>query len=338
MMEDIPIPVIPTDIPNWSENFALAGYDPKTNIGLFMHIGRWRKDLTQYREMVAVALPDGSIVVHRGIGDAHASAQGPGGPNLAVTVTEQARHQRWAFRGGARRVRPEVLLKGQLRAGSATPVSFALDFNSDLPIWSLAGGSNSGFAGHGHDEQIGRLTGEIRCGDEVFHFDAEVNRDHSRGPRLVGGVTRHLWFQGIFEDGRRFYAYTANEGDTVEPSFSEAAVVVDGEMKPATLTVEGRLPDDNAVAALEDPIRFALAYDGGAISGVIESYPHSMYFQPTAPWDSYVGAFAQDAGGDRRFLSEQSIRYRLDDGTKGHGHLERTVPGKMVQDEELDQQ
>jgi len=334
-VEDIPIRDIPADIENWSENFALAGYDPKTNIGVFWHIGRWRKDLDLWREMVTLALPDGSIVAHRGIGDAHAGPQGPGSALSGMKVGEEHRRQQWHFRGGARRVQSETLLQGQLRAGPGVPVKCALDFTSDLPIWSLGGGGNSSFAGHGHDEQIGRLTGEIRVGDEVFQFDAEVNRDHSRGPRLVGALTRHLWFQGIFENGLRFLAYTAHEGEAVEPTFSEASVIVDGQLHPAKLTVEGRLPDEDPADHLDKPIAFSLVYDGGELRGEIVGYPHTMCFQFTSPWDSYVGAWPKEGEVCNRFLAEQSVIYRLEDGTAGHGHLERTVPGRVLADEEL---
>lgn len=34
------------NIPNWSENFCLSSFDATSGVGLWLHMGRWRHDLT----------------------------------------------------------------------------------------------------------------------------------------------------------------------------------------------------------------------------------------------------------------------------------------------------
>ena len=66
-MEVLPIATI-SETPHWSENLAFAGFDPTAGIDLLLHIGRRRRDLTMWREVITIALPDGTVLVHRGIG------------------------------------------------------------------------------------------------------------------------------------------------------------------------------------------------------------------------------------------------------------------------------
>ena len=83
------------DTPNWSENFLLAGDDPKAGVGFWLHLGRWRKDLRMFRETTIVRLPDGTTVGNRAIGNGRAARDGPGGrigaPADAPGATEAER-------------------------------------------------------------------------------------------------------------------------------------------------------------------------------------------------------------------------------------------------------
>ena len=82
---DVPVRETPwegpfPEIPNWSENFLLAGHDSKAGVGFWLHCGRWRKDLAMFRETVLVRLPDDTVVASRAIGDARSDKNGRGGP------------------------------------------------------------------------------------------------------------------------------------------------------------------------------------------------------------------------------------------------------------------
>ena len=161
-MDDYPIAEIP-DTPNWAENFCLAGYDPGSGIDVYLHIGRWRKDRRLWRELVAIRLPDDTVIAHRAIGNGRAEDRSPGGPNMRVRILEPGRHFEWDFLGGARRVPADCLRDNILDDGPLSRVQFTFDYVADLPAWDLGtAGEGSAMVGHGHVEQIGRARAEIR--------------------------------------------------------------------------------------------------------------------------------------------------------------------------------
>lgn len=339
-MEDYPVKEIP-DIPHWSENYALAGFDPDAGVGIFFHLGRWRKDPDLWREMVTVLLTDGTVVAHRAIGNANVTKEGPGGPNLRMEILRDGQSQRWSFLGAARHQLVERLRDSLLADGPMERFEFSLTFDSEFPTWNLgASGENSSFAGHGHLEQIGRLTGEIGIGGRKMKFDNFANRDHSRGPRLVGPLVRHHWFQGYLDNGIKFCAYEAEEAMAdggIKKTFSKAALIIDKKMIPAEVSIGFHLPLDCGLDYIRQPVPFKLEWEGGSIKGKITSFPTTMYHQFTAPWDTYLGSRQVGDKPDRRMV-EQAVMYQTDDGIPGHGHMERTVPGELLTDELLDSQ
>jgi hypothetical protein len=324
---------LPADIPHWSENFALAGFDPAIGVHLFFHIGRWRKDWALWREVVGIALPDGTVVAHRGIGDARASARGPGGPNFAVEVVEPGRNLRWRFLGGARRVPATALAEGLLPEGPLERLAFELEFVSNLPVWNLAkAGHKTDFMGRGHVEQPGRVTGRISVGDSHFQFDSTLNRDHSRGPRDFAQNARHIWMHGVFENGVIFMAYEAEVVGRDGAAFSECCVYNRGIRYDGRLTLGYRIPFTNNLDAMHEPVPMAIDYPGGRFNIVAESFPAISYYQATAPNDLYVGV-RQTGGLQNTFCIEQAVRYRMGDGVAGYGHMERLVPGSIIVEE-----
>ena len=324
------------DVPNWSENYALSGYDRKTGVDVFLALGRWRQDLSLWREMITIALPDQTVLAHRAVGNARARGKNPGGPNLALEILEDGRRQRWSFLGGMRRVPAERLKRDLLDQGPLQRAEFAFEFESECPLWDLGeAGKASAVAGHAHIEQIGRTLAEIRVGSEVFGFDSEINRDHSRGPRLVGAVTRHAWFHAVLENGLRVQAYEMFEGDEVTvPHFSKAMVIEDGVLHPATMTFGPILPGKDPLEHIHDPLNVTLSWGDKRMEMTMVSFPTTIHVQMTAPWDNYVGG-RQIGDEPSRRLVEQSVIFRLADGTQGYGHIERTVPGAILADEQL---
>ncbi|HKT73853.1 MAG TPA: hypothetical protein VJQ47_13260 [Steroidobacteraceae bacterium] len=324
------------DVPNWSENYALSGYDRKTGVDVFLALGRWRQDLSLWREMITIALPDQTVLAHRAVGNARARGKNPGGPNLALEILEDGRRQRWSFLGGMRRVPAERLKRDLLDQGPLQRAEFAFEFESECPLWDLGeAGKASAVAGHAHIEQIGRTLAEIRVGSEVFGFDSEINRDHSRGPRLVGAVTRHAWLHAIFENGLRVQAYEMFEGsETRTPRFSKAAIIKDGALFPAVMTFGPALPDVRPIERIFDPLQLSFDWAHPRLDMTIVRFPTTVHVQPTAPWNNYIGARQVGSAASLR-LVEQSALYEMADGTRGYGHIERTVPGAILSDEQL---
>lgn len=311
------------DIAHWSENFCLSAFDPDCGVGVWLHLGRWRKDLTLWRETVVVNWPDGTVSAQRGFGNALTCADGPGGTNFAVRVNEPGRRFAYSYLGGALRV-PSAQMRGGLQGdGSRHRLAFALDFESDAEIWDMhREAATQEFLGTGHIEQPGRVMGTISIGDETFTFDGMGNRDHSMGPRNTPTLESHQWLQGYFENGMRFMLYDGMLRGSTTPVFSSAAVYEGERMFEASVEYPWRI--GSADEARRD-FGFRLHYANGSLDIVTEAIGEPAFLSFTAPNDIYVGVYP--AGDPPLTLLEQSTRFRLDGAVAGFGRLERTVPG-----------
>ncbi len=321
-MEETPERHPPENVPGWSENYCLAGYDPKSGVDIFLHIGRWRKDIHLWREVVMIALPDGTVLGERAVGSTRATPRGPGGPCLSVEVVEAGRRLDWKFLGTARRVGARRLWENGLAEGREERLDFDLQFDSEWPVWDIGrSGRQTEFVGHGHVEQMARLTGTIRVGREVFHFDSIVNRDHSRGPRDFSLNRRHIWMHGTFDNGISYLCYEAELGGG--SVFSEAAVYDGGKLYDAKLEMALRLPFENSIEQIHEPVPFNIEYEKGRLAIVANSFPTTLHGQATAPNDNHVGV----RHPVNTSYIEQSANYLLNGTIRGYGHMERTLPG-----------
>lgn len=329
-MEDFPIRHIPATA-QWSENFCLAGYDPTSGIDLFLHIGRWRKDPLIWRESVAIALPDGRVAVHRAIGSARASDQGPGGPCLQMRVVEDAQRLAWSFDGATRLLPSEALRAALPSDGPRERTTLDLDFVGIAPLWDIGkAGQTTEFAGHGHTEQLGRVTGPIRIGDATFAFDGILNRDHSRGPRAFGQNLRHVWLHGYFANGIGFELYEVEIEEGV-PAFSEVAILDGGVLYEGRVDLHYRIPLVRGIDHVQHPISFTLHYEKGSLDIRVIRFPTTIYGQATTPNEIYLGMNGVEKDGKAGFV-EQSADYLLNGEISGHGHLERLVPGQWIEE------
>jgi hypothetical protein len=331
-LEEFPIAKIP-EIAHWSENFAFAGFDPEAGIEFFSHIGRWRRDLTLWREVVTVALPDGTVLVHRGIGNARATPRGPGGSNFQVEVTDPDKASiRLRFHGGVRRVAEAALFEEPLLEGPYFRLAFDLAYEGVAPIWDLSRvGHQSEFMGAGHVEQFGRLTGTIELDGERFAYDSVINRDHSRGPRVFDSNIRHNWLQGYLEDGVMFQLYEAEVTGKTGPAYSEVNVVENGIAHSGRVTIHDKLPFTENRGLVKTPVRMTIGYADKSIEVTATEFPRTISIQSTSPNDMYVGRRQVDAVQNTTVV-EQAVRYVTADGRKGYGHMERLVPGKLLVD------
>jgi hypothetical protein len=312
------------DIANWSENYCLAGFDPKCGVGFWLHTGRWRRDLSMWREIVIVRLPDGTAVAHRAIGNARSHEDGPGGPNYAIRVIESGRCLHYSFSGGIRRVPQQSMRDELVGDGPKTPMNFDWTFESDADIWDLHKvGHRQDFLPAGHIEQIGRLTGPLRVGNDTYHFDALVNRDHSLGARDNKDLLSHHWLQGYFENGIGFLLFDAMTRNNGKVVFSEAAVYEGNRLYEAKLEMGQRCDDARRD---QEPVSFKLNYEKGTLDIESTTFHGSSYLSLCSPNEMYIGVYPSE-GGPTETLMEQSVSLSLNGFIKGYGCFERTVPG-----------
>lgn len=80
-----------------------------------------------------------------------------------------------------------------------------------------------------HYEQVGRVRGTVRLGDEEHTVDLRSVRDHSFGRRQWHTWHRHMWFSGVRDDGVAFTAACIRY-DFVGPL--TAGFFIDGDPSP----------------------------------------------------------------------------------------------------------
>jgi hypothetical protein len=308
---------------HWSENFCLSTYDPACGIGLWLHLGRWRKDLNLWRETVVVNWPDGTVSAQRGFGNALTCTDGPGGTNFAVRVVEKARRFTYHYHGGVLRVPSQSMLGGLQGDGARQLLKFDLAFESTADIWDMhKEGAKQEFLGTGHIEQPGRVHGTILFRDEQIAFDGMGNRDHSMGPRNTPTLESHQWLQGYFENGTCFMLYDAMLRGSSEPVFSSAVVYEGDRLFEASVDYPWRILD---VADGRKDFGFKLSYANGTLDIAAHELGAPAHLSFTAPNDIYVGVYP--SGDPPLTLLEQSTKFRLNGSVAGFGRLERTVPG-----------
>jgi len=315
-------------IPHWSENFLLAGHDPKAAVGFWLHCGRWRKDLAMFRETVLVRLPDDTVVASRAIGDARSDKSGPGGPHYAIRIIEPGRKLTYRFSGGVRRVPAQSMREGLVADGPRTPMTYELTFESQADVWDLHKvGKLQDFLPAGHIEQIGRVTGWIKVGDERYAIDTIANRDHSLGPRDNKDLFNHQWHQGYFENGISFLLFDAITRSDRKVVFSEAAVYEGDTLYEGKLEMGWRCDD-----AMRDrePITFRITYPKGVLDVATVAFVSNSYSSLTSPNDQYVGVYSSRGAEPTLVLLEQSVKLRLNGSVDGYGCCERTVQGVIA--------
>lgn len=314
------------DAAHWSENYCLSGFDTASGVGFWLHMGRWRKDLTLWRETLVVLLPDGTTLAHRNVGNALTTDDGPGGGNFQIRVLEDGRALAYHYHGAMRRLTQENMRAGVCRDGARERVAIELRFQSDAEIWDLHKvGARQEFLGAGHIEQIGAITGAIELGGERVSINCKGNRDHSMGPRNTVALLNHQWLQAYFENDVSVLVYDAILRDHEEPVFCEAAVYEGGKLYNGRLHYPWRI--DNA-ADYRKPFGFSVDYENGRLDVQSAEIKNTAFLSFTAPNDLYVGVMQK---GDKPLtLLEQSATLLLNGTIAGYGHFERTVPGEIM--------
>ena len=202
--------------PFWCENLLFALYDPRLDIGLWLHLGTVPNDWTMWEERVLVVLPRGEGFLSMWSFHRTVPERRPAASNLEFRCIEPFRRWRLAFDGYAVHTTEEQMTAGASPPGERRRLVIDLDVDCIGGVWDAAAAA-SGSRGAGsldsqgwakeHYEQLFRASGRVVAGSDEFDFEGAGWRDHSRGPR--GGGTGAAWgghviMGGAFSSGRGF--------------------------------------------------------------------------------------------------------------------------------------
>ena len=221
-----PVPALPLEAesvvahppvePFWCENLLFALYDPRLDIGFWLHLGTVPNDWTMWEERVLVLLPEAEGFLSMWSFHRTVPERRPAASNLEFRCVEPFRRWRLVFDGYAAHTDPEQMVAGTAPPGERRRLVVDLDVECVGAVWDAAvaasdargdGSLDSQGWAKEHYEQLFRASGRVVVGTEELGFEGVGWRDHSRGPR--GGGTGAAWgghviMGGLCRSGRGF--------------------------------------------------------------------------------------------------------------------------------------
>ncbi len=186
-------------------------------------------------------------------------------------------------------------------------------------MWDMSGGMRGQAWGKFHIEQTGRLQGAIQFDNDSVAMDGLGWHDHSRGPRDMVEMGRHLWIHGELSRGRSFALTMVDnfrDGQFLR-SLDKVVIWENGVIHPARCPDPPFLTSPTLPAARYD---MTLLYDGGEVRIEAEQrrrMPHST----TRYMECYDGLVNADLA--KVVTYDGGTVFRVD-GADYNGHSERS--------------
>jgi hypothetical protein len=307
----------------WCENYALVANDPDSGINLCLYMGRQPFDLSVWHEIVLLSLPDGRVLVWKSAGRGGTDTGG-GGAMASFRCTEPGRRWAVALNGFAWETTAADLQAGTFTDGPWTRTTLDLEFTAATPPWVLGSNDLEHAQEHLHYEQLGRVTGTVRVGEDSWTFTGTGHRDHSRGPRDFKSIRDHAWVNCLFPSGRAFALYRMRLMD--DAGEVAVACVYDGHtLHPATV-VSMPLLAETRDDAEHDRYELVLEVDGGParIEAQIQRPVGTVSY--VAPNHMTIGASSSPQAC--QVVQERGTRFTWD-GEVGFGHTQRSTSAQI---------
>jgi hypothetical protein len=188
------------EVPKWGETRFIGCWNPDEGVGIYAHIGRFRKDLDMWWMQTVAYLPGGKLAVDRQWGR---------NPDPAVVGSgnfELRQHEDgWSSRNdGVGELTSSEALSTGVRGASAPSVPVRWDVKASFaaPIWDMYGGATErhDFAGDAHAQGSYRTTGSMTVDGQDHRLDGVGWRDHSSGIRTWDGYGAHHFLLAVMPD------------------------------------------------------------------------------------------------------------------------------------------
>jgi hypothetical protein len=318
--------------PGTRDSASFWAYDDDGFIGL-PRVGveavgsKW--DEHQYQ--VNIAFADGRVFRIRETGPRHDPIGPDGLPSVLGAGPLEFRCVRpfelstATFDGIALETSNEALLRGE-RGGRPTRAAFHLEASMVAPPWQ--NGTLSGDAaqrmsstvegvimGGARFEQLFRVTGTVRVGDEEHAFSGSGTRVRRQGARDMAGFWGHCQQSATFPSGRGFGYIAYRPRPDGGGSYNEGYVFTgNGELLPARVV---QAPWLSAPPRIGDDVSLVLESELGTIE--IDGFTTVSVFNLGDPTSEHALAALHQGG----------VRYRWD-GEVAAGALERSTPPREI--------
>lgn len=282
---------------------------------------------------VNVAYPDGRVYIVRDYGESHSPIGPEGKPTLLGAGPLQFRciepFRRWdvSFKGEAEAMTSQDQMNGALPGdGPRVELEFQLETTMAVPPWIqgtlskeaaqiLSGGEEAAAMGGERFEQLCRVKGMLRVGDDVHDFRGSGLRIRRQGVRNVSEFWGHCWQSALFPSGRAFGYNAYPPRDDGKPTYNEGYIFDgDGELIPARV--------------VKAPWLSKLAPYGDDVSCVLETARGEIEIQG----ETFVSTFAMGRPNmppNFPVLQQTGVRYRWD-GEETYGMMERSIRKEKI--------
>lgn len=304
--------------PLWSETRWHCCWSVVADVGLYIHTGRFRKDLDMWWAHVAVYLPDGLLAVDR-FWFRNTSRAGVKSHNLDLTVTESGWHSTFDGVG-------ELASTAALSArphGSAAPsarVRWEVTASAAAPVWDVYSSTDQtqDFAPASHVQQAATTSGKLWVDGVEFSLGGVGFHDHSSGARDFSAWRGHRFLIAVLPRWV-VHAFTIfrDDGRAAEPI---GVVMADDVTTPITQFEAPRLSDATGL-----PLENKLVVTGpdGPIT-LQANVIHALPISATRENDNYNGV-DWNASSDPMVIVEGVVLLTTPDGERGVGFLERSA-------------
>ncbi len=311
------------DVPLWSETRWNGCWNPEQGVGLYLHAGRFRRDLDFWWAQAVAYLPDGRVVVDRTFGR-NLNPAGVTVGSLAWTVTDGG----WESEFDGISEATTIAALAHAPRGSGAPsarVQWQVSAESISPAWDpFAGIANLDFAGDAHVQQASRTTGVLTVDGVQYSLAGVGFKDHSSGVRSFDTWQSHGFVLAHLPHGV-LHAFTIRRPDGGATTLG--AMFRDGEQVGSIEAFELPVLHDkigareqmiaDVTVAGQDPIRIE--------AELIHALPMTI-----SEDNDNINGVDWELPGDPVVLIEGIGRYTVPGQGVGYGMLERSARRSQV--------
>ena len=299
-------------------------------IGIEAVADRWE----QHEVQTSIAFADGRVLRLWDRGAAHDPRGRDGQPRvlgagpLSFELVEPFAHWRMRFAGLAAETNVARQIAGEIKTGPATvPVELEIEIRSAAPPWEngtllaqaarvLAEQEEGALMGGPRYEQLFRMTGRLRVGNDERALRGGGLRIRRQGVRRLARFWGHAWLSSVFPSGRAFGCLVYPPREDGLPTYNEGYLFDgDGALIPARVV---EAPWLRRMAARGERVRVVLENEDGR--------------RETITGESIASVFAAiPVTGDHAFpiLHQAIVRYAWG-AESANGMMERsTLPQHM---------
>jgi len=304
--------------PSWGETRWHCCWSPDAGVGMYIHTGRFRKDIDMWWAHIAAYLPDGQLAVDR-LWCRNTAAAGVNSENLDLTIT--ATGWRSTF-DGVGELTSTAALSRSVRGSGAPSVALRWDVTAHqaAPAWDLYSSvdQQQDFASDIHIQQATTTTGTLWVDGQSIPLDGVGFKDHSSGARSFAAWDGHRFMIAVMP-GWVVHAVTIfrGNGTAADPI---GVVMADGRRTPVGQFDLPALADTQGMPRDQEMI---VTGPSGPIQLRTEVI-HALPITITENNDNYNG-IDWDIRSDPMVMIEGIVRLTAPDGSVGFGFLERSA-------------